>query len=339
MAFPEKGVKNRPLRPAAVFACAFLLLGLLFAPARGAGKPLTLYTAMTATTPQIPLWAAINAGWPQGRELRVEYWKSLDDLRGLILAGKGDLWVGHLEGFVQAARRGAPITLIAVTAWKKFYFVAAGGEEEPRSLEGMAAALRQKGEPLAVAPRDSPAIGVLEELGRSGGASFTIESMPPQQAMLAMIRGARSCALLPEPLLSVLLDKKTDLRIIASLEEEMARLSGGQARLPLAGIAVRTSLLREDPALVRGLVRAMRKAAEDLAGRPAEALAVLPQSVRGSFAENVLESSLSRDPLLVIPAQEARREILSFLRLVLPDSFPPEGGELPEFFLPWEDGE
>jgi NitT/TauT family transport system substrate-binding protein len=329
--------RRLPRRVAACLFLAFVGLFPLSAPraAENTEKPLLLYTAMTATTPQIPLWAAIGAGWPAGRELRVDYWKSLDDLRGLILAGRGDIWVGHLEGFAQAARRGAPVTLVAVTGWKKFYFVAAGGEEGPRSLESLALALRREGLPLAVAPQDSPAIGVLEELARRGGPSFTIEAMPTQQAMLAMIRGSRSCALLPEPLVSALLAKKDGLRIAASLESEMAGLSGGPARLPLVGIAVRTSLAREEPALVRGLARAMREEAVKLAGRPAEALAVLPQNVRGAFGAGVLESSLSRDPVLVVPAGEARQEILDFLRMVLPDFQGNDGRTLPEsFFLP-----
>ena len=29
------------------------------------------------------------------------------------MAGKGDIWIGNLDGFAQAARRGAPVTLIA----------------------------------------------------------------------------------------------------------------------------------------------------------------------------------------------------------------------------------
>ncbi|MDR2077200.1 MAG: hypothetical protein LBP61_09790 [Desulfovibrio sp.] len=329
-------------RPAALIFCLCLLLGLVsvFPPAaaRGAGKTLTLYTAMTATTPQIPLWAAIRGGWPEGRELAVEYWKSLDDLRALVLAGKGDIWVGHLEGFAQAAGRGAPVTLVAVTGWKKFYFVQAGGAEGPGGLEDIAAALRREGMPLTVAPRDSPAIGILEELERSGGPSFPIESMPPQQAMLAMIRGSRPCALLPEPLVSALLAKKPGLRVAANLESEVARRFGGPARLPLVGIAVKTSLLREDPALVRGLARALRTAAEDLAGRPAaEALAVLPQSVRLAFGDDVLEASLSRDLILALPAWEVRREVLAFLGMVLPESFPPHKPGLPESFFLLED--
>ncbi|MDR1360228.1 MAG: hypothetical protein LBJ82_04525 [Deltaproteobacteria bacterium] len=332
--------KQPPRRALSGFRKILLALLLVLPPAAGPlaaqreERSLTLYTALTATTPQIPLWAAIGAGWPDGGELSVQYWKSLDDLRGLILAGKGDIWVGHLEGFAQAALRGAPITLVAVTGWRKFYFVYSGDGRD--SLEDAAAALRREGMPLAVAPQDSPALGLLKELAARGGADFSLEPMPPQQALLAMIRGSRRCALLPEPLVSALLAKKPDLRVIAGLEGELARLSGGSPRLPLAGVAVRTSLVKENPELIRELARRMRQAAEDLSGAsPEKALAVLPSSVRAAFDPGVLETSLSRDLILAVPAAEARREILAFLCLVLPESFPPEGAEakLPESFF------
>jgi NitT/TauT family transport system substrate-binding protein len=333
-------MESLTLRRVAAWVLAAAALGLCPAPAPGAeerpGRTLTLYTAMTATTPQIPLWAAIRAGWPAGRKLAVQYWKTLDDLRGLLLAGKGDIWVGHLEGFAQAAGRGAPLTLIAVTGWKKFYVVAAG-EETPDSLEAVARAARRSEAPLVVAPQDSPAIGVLEYLAQRGGPSFTLEPMPPQQALLAMLRGSRRFALLPEPLVSALLEKKPELRLAASLEREAARFTGGPERLPLVGIAVKTSLLREEPDLIRDLARLMREAAEELADRPEEAIAVLPQNVREAFSAGVLEASLARDKILALPALEVRPEILAFLCMALPEYCPDTpGGELPPSFFPPE---
>jgi ABC-type nitrate/sulfonate/bicarbonate transport system substrate-binding protein len=103
------------------------------------------------------------------------------------------------------------------------------------------------------------------------------------------------------------------------------------------GIAVKTSLLRENPELVQDLVRRMRAAAEELADNPQEALAQLPQNVREAFAPGVLEDSLTRDTILALPALEARDEILAFLRMVLPESFADKPGRsLPPSFFPPE---
>ncbi len=279
-------------------------------------RPLILYTAVTATTPQIPLWAAIEKGWAQGRKLDVRYWKNLDDLRGVILAGRGDIWLGNLEGFAQAAQRGAPVTLVAVTGWKKFYFLTT--DPDVTDFDSLTRALQQKKAALTVTPADSPALGVLEEMRKRGGPSFDIHSAAPQQATLELLRGDIAYALLPEPTLSILLAKKPGLRRIASLEEEFARRFGGPARLPMIGIAVNTRLLDEEPELVRSLVSAMQEQAARLAADPTAALAVLPPEARDQAGAEILRASLAHDLILALPAWEVRPEIEAFLSMVAP---------------------
>lgn len=295
-----------------------------------------LYTALTATTPQIPLWAAVNEGWPGGTNkpdradtvggtghggLTVEYWKTLDDLRGIMLAGKGDIWVGHLEGFAQAALRGAPVTLVAVTGWKKFSFV--GPKASPATgMDTLAAELRQTGEPLAIAPQDSPALAVLENVKQRGGPSFAIAAMQPQQLMLEMLRGTRNHALLPEPLVSTLLAKRPDLHAAFGLEEEYSRLYGGQARVPWVGIAVNSRFAESEPETVGKLLTAMQAHAARLAATPEDAIAALPENVRKSVGEDAIRASLPRDMILALPATSVQEEIAAFLRMVLPQTTP-----------------
>lgn len=309
-----------------IFRRFYLLLAALFISVSSCmaandvpAKKIVLYTALTATTPQIPLWAAIRGGWPAGYDLDVRYWKNLDDLRGVMLAGKGDIWIGNLDGFAQAAKRGAPVTLIAVTGWKKFYFVTAG-KEKITSFKALVDVLEKKGEALAVTPQDGPALGVLEAMSKKEKSVFTIAPMPPQQLMLEMLRGSRHYALIPEPLLSLLLAKKKDIRVVASLEEEYAQQFGGQARLPLAGIAVHTDFAKAHPEMIRKLLKAMQDALPSLRMQPEKAIAVLPQEVREMLGDDVLKLSLSRDLIHVEPAPKVRAQVAAFLKVVLPES-------------------
>lgn len=333
-------MQNRLYRRFFVFAIAtFVVFSLILVlPVSRAAdeKKVVLYTAITATTSQIPLWYAVKEEWPKGYALHVEYWKNLDDLRGTMLARKGDIWVGDLKGFAQAAKRGAPVTLVAVTAWKKFYFVASG-KETAATLEGIADDLRKTGEKLAVAPQDGPAPGILEKIRSKNGPAFEVAPMAPQQLMLEMIRGSRRYALIPEPFLSSLLAKKPDVRIVASLEEEFARHFGGKARLPLAGIAVNTAFAKANPEMLAKLVRAMQVAELRLAGKPKEAAALLPKQVRDTLGIDVIEASLARDLIHVETAWQAREQIADFLQMVMPelrksakDGLPSDSFILPE---------
>ncbi len=263
----------------------------------------------------------IRSGWPEDYALSVHYWKTLDDLRGIILSGKGDMWVGHLEGFAQAARRGAPVTLAAVTGWKKFYLVGTDGKAPLSSsiLEEVSADLRQRGLPLPIAPHDSPAASIMESMAARGGPRFTLAPMPAQQVMLEMLRGKYPYAILPEPLVSTLAAKKKEIRVLASLEEEYARHFGGEKRLPWVGIAFHKDFVARNPAFMDSFLRSLRQAATDLKGNAAASADALPEQVVSMLGRAVLLDSLQRDMVFVMPAGDARREIESFLRTTLPD--------------------
>lgn len=270
-------------------------------------KPLVIYTATAATTAQAPLWGAIADGWAKDRNVEIRTWKDLDDLRGVILAGRGDVWVGHLDGLAQAARRGAPVALIAVTAWsEKFRFLTADtGVGDGKAL---VSALANRGETLAVVPQGSPAHGFVE-----GIPGLRLQPMSPQQAGLELARGSLRHLMVPEPLASALIAKFPTLRRAGSVADLAPAEPGG---LPMAGVAVRAGLLAEEPELVAGLTDGMRIWAAKHATDPAAIAAILPPETRSAVGEVVLTESLRYDPLIVASAADARDAVRRALRLI-----------------------
>jgi NitT/TauT family transport system substrate-binding protein len=186
------------------FLAALFLLGGVLAPAARAASPsvpatpLVIYSASAATTAQAPLWGAMADGWGA-----TSAWRSASGKTGRSarrhLAGKGDIWSGHLDGFAQAARRGAPITLIAGTAWaEKFQFLTLDAEPtSPAALSERMAALH---ETLAVTPQGSPALAILDAARAEGGPAFRPLPLPPQQIGLGLARGAIRPLMVPDPL-------------------------------------------------------------------------------------------------------------------------------------------
>ncbi|MDR1164479.1 MAG: hypothetical protein LBO66_01155 [Deltaproteobacteria bacterium] len=343
-ALPRAG---RPAgRPARVPTALGPLLGALAALFFFSGslaaqeKEVIVYSAQGATTAVLPLWGVLRAGWPEGRDVSVREWKNLDDLRALILAGKGDVWAGHVETLARAASRGAPVSLVMVTARKKFYFLSVKlplGEnsppEWPKDLATLASYLEKKGLPLSGAPRNGPAAGILESWPSLGGPRFKFEGLPPTQALLGLARGQSVAALLPEPLATVALSQNPSLAVIANLEEETGRLTGAPPRLPQAGIAVNANFARESPEAVSSLAALLRQEAARLAAlSPAEAIAFLPpETIRDLGRENIV-ASLSRDPIGALDPWEIREEIEFFICLSAPDIC--SQGALPPSFPP-----
>ena len=281
-------------------------------------KPLVIYIATAATTAQAPILGALAEGWAKERAAEIRTWKDLDDLRGVILSGRGDVWIGHLDGFAQAARRGAPVTLVAVTAWSaKFRFLTL--DPSPTDGAELIADLATRGEALGMVPQGSPAQGFVEDV-----PGLKLRPMPPQQAGLELARGSIRHLLAPEPLASALVAKFPELHRAGSVADLAPGTRPGG--LPMAGVAVRAGLLAEDPELVAGLAAGMRAWATRHADDPAAIAAALPPETRAAIGEAVLAESLRHDPLLVVDAADAKDEVRRALRAVdgphpLPDAF------------------
>jgi NitT/TauT family transport system substrate-binding protein len=290
------------------------------------GEPLTVYTAMTATTAQLPLLGAIDRGWPTGSKVKIAYWKNLEDLRALVLTGQGDVWVGHLETLARAASRGAPVSLVAVTVWRKFYFVSMvlpigpGGAtaypDDTASLLKSAAALKLL---VTSAPQNSPQADLLAALKKYHG-DFPTDSLPPQQLILELKTGRRHIALLPEPMVSMAIMSNPDLKVIGSLEEEYSKCFGGPSLIPQAGVAVNRNLAAKTPEIVDELSQLMTQTVKELEGKPAKDLASLfPPEVQKAVGIDVLEASLDREPLIIKTAAQAQEGIAWFLSQAAPE--------------------
>ena len=311
---------------------------------QAAQKPVVVYTAQTATTAQLPLIAAIKAGWPgNGRTVEINYWKNLDDLRALALAGKGDVWVGHVEALARAAARGAPITLVEITAWRKFFLISLPlpfkDSPEPRHPKSVAELLSHASEnslALGSSPPNSP---MTELLRRLGGEGLIIDSLPPQQLILEMSSGRRSAGMLPEPMASAGSIKNPSIAVIGSLEAEYASRFGGPDWRPQAGVAVNRAFLDSDPDLVASLVSMMGPLTEGLAnGSPEDAAMILPDETREAIGTEALVKSLGREIIRAVPASEIKEDVVNFLKEAAPELYK-EGAKAPpeSLFLPAEE--
>jgi len=309
----------RPYRFALpLLALALALLVLPPAPPSGGAPraqagPLVFYTTPGATTPQMPLWQAIADGaLPELKDMEVRSWKNLDDLRSAMLAGQGDLWLGHVEGFAQAARLGAPVKLVAITAWRKFTLFS--NRPDIRTVDDLLAC--PPGTELAVAPPQSPAVPVLQSLERHGLPRFTYVAHEPKQLTLDILRGRAALAVLPEPLGTVLLQKAPGLKAVTQVEDLYGRFSGREPLLPLAGIAVNARLAEERPELVKRLQAALVAAGHRLAEHPEDGLAALPAEFNAFMPREIVRASLARDRVLVRPAGQCREAVARYLALI-----------------------
>jgi NitT/TauT family transport system substrate-binding protein len=279
-------------------------------------SPLIFLSSPAATSPQLPWLAAAGDGSLDAiasHERR--HWQNQHQLQTSLLAGKGDLWLGHCEGFARARAAGAPIRILAISGWRKWAIIARSrGRSWPELL--------REGQPfvLPAAPPSSPGEMLLEHLLAADGIALSAEPHEPNQLMLKLLSGRVDLALLPEPMISALLAKDPSLAIAATLEELYSARHGGEERVPWAGFAIHEKLIRSQPELPAKIIAVLSAAAARLAAMtPADIAAVWPDDLCDFVPRDMLETALPRELIMVKSAAEVEEEIKTFLAIVNPD--------------------
>ena len=265
----------------------------------------TVWTSPMVTSPQIPFWAAVHKDALAPATLHTELWKNPQQLQSAVLAGQGDFWIGHIEGFARARQAGAPVKLLAVTGWRKFHLIT----RDP-SIQSIDDALKST---LYYSPPGSPAATLIAQ--PQSGASSILQAREARQLAMLLLRGDIDTALVPEPFATSLITKDKSLRAVEALADYCARRTGGPARLPLAGLAVNEHTAAQHPELIQQLLDLMMSEAQALASHPNEAAAVLPDTFSEVLPRAQVAASLSRDPILVLSADAVRVELAAYLAL------------------------
>jgi len=281
-----------------------------------------------ATTPQLPIWAAVQDDTAGATfRLRTETWRQPTQLQAALLAGEGDFWLGHTEGFARARALGAPVVLVAVTGWRKMSVVSFDAAVvTPADLLDRT---------LPYAPKGSPAVPLLRSLLGAEAERVAFEPLDGKQIAMLLAQHKIDSALLPEPLVSTMLAKLPDLHLSFLLEDAYASRNQGRARIPWAGLAVNERLLQVYPERVAALVAAMHTAAGRLNVDLDAAVKVLPPEFADTVSPAAVRASLDRDLILVEDAAVVRDELRTYLELAAPEAFAEGGAWFDQGFL-WD---
>ncbi len=270
-----------------------------------ASSVVTIWTNSSATTPLLPLLAAL----PEEERL-LQGWNTTVAFQSLLLGGQGEFWVGHLEGFARAYRRGAPLKLLAVTGWRKWQLLS---KREMRFPEDF------RGKELPFGPADGAGRYLLEALLKDAGEdTIRIAPLDVKPLMLRALQGQAEFLMLPEPFATSLCKKDPSFHRITSLEEIYGAIRHRAPEVPWAGIAVNDTWAQENPQRVQELLERMSQWSP---ASPEEVCALwTPQQEAFShITQAELRDSLTQDPVKCVPAKKMIGEIREFLGIVAPE--------------------
>ena len=303
----------KSLKDAALIIVAVVIVVTSFVTSCGSSKKdsetITVWTNPSATTPVLPLYACASAADFDFRD-----WNTTMALQSLLLAGDGEFWIGHLEGFARVYRHGAPIKLLAVTGWRKWQFLskkADGVFPEDFLRNG-----------IEFAPSDGAGYYLLNALLKEQGVSMEVRPMEMRVALLKALDGRIDSIMLPEPFATTLMSKNLGFKRICSLEDYYGKCRNSASEVPWAGIAVNSEWAERHSEYVERILSEMLAASEFLSQMAPEEVSQFWPSEKAEssgIGRDAVAAALEHDKVKAVPAEDIISEIEDFLKVVAPD--------------------
>ncbi len=257
-------------------------------------------------------------------------YKNPDQVRAGITSG--ELQVAAVPTYLAANlyRRGIPVQLLNVTVWGILHVLTVDdGIKGWADLKGKDVFIPFKG--------DMPDLVFRYLAGKNGldpakDLKLQYTSAPPE-ALQMLLAGKAKAVVLHEPVATAAQvqgkQKGLNVRPVLDLQQEWAKATGRAPRIPQAGTIVMASLTRDYPEVVAAIQTGIKEAADWVRANPAAA-AELGSKHLGDLQAPVIEKSLARTPMEMVPAAAAREELEFFfsrLKELSPDII---GGDLPD---------
>jgi NitT/TauT family transport system substrate-binding protein len=135
---------------------------------------------------------------------------------------------------------------------------------------------------------------------------------------MLLMRGNCDAALAPEPLVSMLLARVPDLRVVLNVEEFYGEQTSRAGRVPLAGVAVNRETLKRHPELAEDLLQSLFDGTRRVQQMGGAVDGVMPPVFAEFVPAALLHESLSRDLLHVEAAADVEEEIRDYFAIVSP---------------------
>ena len=268
----------------------------------------------------------------------VQNWADVEIMKSLVVGGETDLVATPSYAAANLFNKGLPVKLVAITVWGMLYVLGPAGAAA-QGVEGL------KGKEVAVPmPNNMPDLVFRYLMTQSGisldGGAEGIKVTKYEQAseiIQPLLSGQIEYAVLPEHVATVVQGKAKEagktLDRTLNLQELWGKVTGGQARFPMAGVVMPSKLVDANPALVGGVLNELEAAVTQVNSLDEKALATITEKTK--VQEPAVKSVIPRLQLEVVPAQKAKSELEDFytrLTTLSPDIV---GGKMPadDFYL------
>ncbi|AIY86303.1 MULTISPECIES: ABC transporter substrate-binding protein [unclassified Thermotoga] len=271
----------------------------------------------------IPVVPIMNGKIPT--DVKIEIWKNPEEAVAKIVSKEVDFAVLPVTVGANLYGKGVRIKLVGVHEWKVFYLVASDdatfdGWESLRGQEVYTP--HGRGQTVDVLMRY-----FLSKAGLTLDRDVKILYAPPQEIVALFKSGKVKYAALPEPFVSMCLDRG---KVVLDFQKEWGKELGVPGRIPIAGLFVREGVDKETVEKVeKALIDSIRWMKENLDET------VQLSSEKLGIPAKILKSSLERIEFEYVPVEKCREEVETFLKKL--NELYPEGFEkIPDEGFYWK---
>lgn len=257
--------------------------------------------------------------------IEYEIAKTPDVLASKVLSGEADIAVVPSNLAAQAYNKNMPYKLAATAGWGSFYMVTTEDIKEWEDLKGR--------EIYSIGRGMTPDI-VLRYLLDSNNLhpenDVNINYLNAATELApAFISGKSNLAVMPEPMLSTVLEKKSNASIIFDFNQEWKNATGSLLGFPQSSIIIKPELVEDRKDFLKEFLNEYENSISWANSNPSN-LADYAEELEISVSKAVIVSSIERANLRFIHIKDSIKEYKDYFQTLL--DFQPQsiGGKLPD---------
>lgn len=266
------------------------------------------------------------AASPEGEKIHIDFQviSTPDVMTARILAGEVDAASLPLNLAANLYNKGVPYVLGAVTGNGVIYLA---------SLDGTVKTIADlKGKRVYNINKGSTPDFLLRYLMAKAGLSesdVTVDfSLSQTDLVPYFAAGKADIAVIPEPFLTLAMQKNPRVKAGLDLQEEWGKASGSGKSYPATAFFVKRSLLEKNPEALKALLSAYAQSIDWVKANPQDAAKLAEQWLE--MPQALVANAVPRLGLAFVPAQEAKADVLAFLSLLYDYAPQSIGGKLPD---------
>ncbi len=290
-------------------------------------EPLNLKFAMPAGAPTLSIIKAMKEKPELGAGVTVDYEmvKSPDLMASKLIKGELDAAVVPSNLAIKLYNKGIDYKYGATGVWGVLYIVTSEQLNGWQSLKGKTITMIGRGLTPDIVTRH-----ILKANGLEPDVDVTFDYVDGATNLAPLfISGKSTLSIMPEPMLTKVLMKKPDSKILFNLQEEWKSATGTSDSYPQAGMLIKGDLIANHPAVAKALLDTYSESITWLNANPTEAGAYADELEIG-LPGKLVGKAIPRMNLMFKNAEDSKTALETYYKILFEANPKAIGGKMPD---------